>query len=110
MELAAMGWRNLRRNRRRTILNALALAIGTAIMIVSVAWVRGYFTSFFEGIIRLDTGHAQILPRGYLDEERRLPLDLAISDADTLRATLLDHPEVSAVAARISFTAQLGDG
>jgi ABC-type lipoprotein release transport system permease subunit len=110
MELAAMGWRNLRRNRRRTILNVFALAIGTAIMIVSVAWVRGYFTSFFEGIIRLDSGHAQILPRGYLDEERRLPLDLAISDAESLRATLLDQPEVTAVAARISFSAQLGDG
>lgn len=110
MELAAMGWRNLRRNRRRTVLNVFALAIGTAIMIVSVAWVRGYFTSIYEGIIRLDSGHAQILPRGYLDEERRLPLDLAISDAESLRATLLEQPEVTAVAARISFSAKLGDG
>ena len=109
MELVTMGWRNLRRNPRRTILNVIALAIGTAIMIVSVAWVRGYFTSFFEGIIRLDTGHAQVLPEGYLDEERRLPLDLVISDYQSLRTALLERPEVLAAGARISFSAELGD-
>jgi putative ABC transport system permease protein len=92
------------------VLNVLALAIGTAIMIVSVAWVRGYFTSLFEGIIRLDTGHAQVLPEGYMDERRRFPLDLSIADYESLRDRLLVHEEVVAVAGRLSFTAEIGDG
>lgn len=110
MELLRMGFRNLRRNRRRTLLNVVALAIGAAIMIVSVAWVRGYFTSLYEGIIRLDTGHAQVLPDGYLDEQRRLPLDLAVPDCRALTEELLRLEGVQAVAPRLTFSAELGDG
>ena len=110
MELLRFGWLNLRRNRRRTILNVAALAIGTAIMIVSVAWVRGYFTSFYEGIIDLDTGHAQVLHEDYLAQERRLPLDLAVTDYDQLRQALMDIDEVIAVSARLAFAARIGDG
>ncbi|MFW5690102.1 MAG: ABC transporter permease [Spirochaetota bacterium] len=110
MELLIMGWRNLRRNPRRSVLNVLAIAIGTAIMIISIAWVRGYFTSLYEGIIELDTGHAQVLAEGYREEERRLPLDIAIGDYEALRTTLLEHEVVETIAARITFSAQLGNG
>jgi len=79
-------------------------------MVVSIGWVRGYFTSFYRGIIRLDTGHIQVLPDGYLEEERRLPLNIAIADYDSLRSALLQYDEVTQVAARISFGAQIGDG
>ena len=107
MELIRIGFRNVRRNLRRTALNALAIALGTAIMIVSVAWVRGYFTSLYGGIIRIDTGHAQVLHPEYRDQERRLPLDLTVSDYDRVRERLLEVPSVTAVAARLDFGAQV---
>ena len=110
MDLLRVGWRNLLRNRRRTILNVAALAIGTAIMIVSIAWVRGYFTSFYEGIINLDTGHAQVLHREYHAEQRRLPLDLSVADYEPLRNELMEIDAVIAVAARLTFAARIGDG
>ena len=110
MELLAMGLRNISRNRRRTALNAAALAIGTAIMIVSLAWVRGYFTSFYDGIITLDTGHAQVLHRDYLDESRRLPLDLAVTGYEELRGELLRTDAVLAASPRLQFSARVGDG
>ena len=110
MELFRMGWRNLRRNRRRTALNVVALAIGIAIMIVTVAWVRGYFTSLFEGIIELDTGHAQVLHEEYRDERRRLPLDLTVPDYEALRDELLEDDAVEAATGRIAFSAQIGNG
>lgn len=110
MELFRMGWRNLQRNRRRTILNVVALAIGIAIMVVSVAWVRGYFTSLFEGIIELDTGHAQVLHEEYREEQRRLPLDLTVTGYEALREELLAAETVLAATGRIAFSAQIGDG
>lgn len=110
MELFQMGWRNLQRNRRRTALNVVALAIGIAIMIVSVAWVRGYFTSLFEGIIELDTGHAQVLHEEYRAEQRRLPLDLTVTGYEALREELLADETVRAATGRIAFSAQIGDG
>ncbi|TVQ27261.1 MAG: ABC transporter permease [Spirochaetaceae bacterium] len=107
MELLRIGVRNVRRNTRRTVLNVIALALGTAIMIVSVAWVRGYFTSLFDGIIRIDTGHAQVLHGSYRDEQRRLPLDLTVRDYNAVRDTVRDVPSVTAIAARLDFGAQI---
>ncbi len=102
-----IGVRNVRRNVRRTVLNAVAIALGTAIMVVSVAWVRGYFTSLFDGIIRIDTGHAQVLHESYRDEQRRLPLDLTVTDYDAVRERLAGLPQVTAIAARLDFGAQI---
>lgn len=110
MKLIRIGVRNVRRNARRTALNAIAIALGTAIMVVSLAWVRGYFTSLYDGIIRLDTGHAQVLHRSYREQERRLPLDLTVDDYEAVRDRLLEHRSVRAVAARLDFGAQIASG
>lgn len=110
MELLLIGFRNISRNRRRTWLNVIALAIGTAMMIVLLGWVRGYFTSFYEGIIRFDTGHVQVLNDDYLAQKRRLPLDLLVTDTEAVAARLREATNASAVAPRIDFAAQIGNG
>ena len=83
------------------------IAVGTAIMIVSVAWVRGCFTSLFGGIIRIDTGHAQVLHEEYRSQERRLPPDLTVNGYESVRDRLLELPSVMAVSARLDFGAQI---
>lgn len=110
MELLKIGFRNVRRNLRRTVLNVVALAIGTAMMIVLLGWVRGYFTSFYNGIIRFDTGHVQVLHDNYLEQQRRLPLDLSISNYRAVAEQIRSVPRVTEVAPRISFAAQVGNG
>ncbi len=110
MELLKIGIRNVRRNFRRTVLNVVALAVGTAMMIVLLGWVRGYFTSFYNGIIRFDTGHLQVLHEGYLEEQRRMPLDLRLDDYRAVAQQLRSVEGVEAVAPRIRFSAQVGNG
>jgi ABC-type lipoprotein release transport system permease subunit len=108
MGLIAVGLRNLTRSPRRTVLNVTALGLGVAVMIIGLGWIRGYYTTIYGGVKRLETGDLQVLRDGYLDQERRLPLDLAIPGSASLVRKIAADPLVSAVAPRIDFSATVG--
>ncbi|MFW5800649.1 MAG: ABC transporter permease [Spirochaeta sp.] len=109
-EIFGIAGRNILRNRRRTILNMIALIVGMSIMIASIGWVRGYFTTLYNGMIRLDTGHIQVVHQDYLDEERRLPLDLLVEDYHSIRSRLAENDFVQTASGRIQFELELGNG
>ena len=108
MGLAAIGLRNIARNPRRSALNITALGIGVAVMIIGLGWIRGYYTTIYGGVKRLETGDLQILRDGYLDQERRLPLDIVIPDAYAVARRISADPLVEAVAPRVDFSATVG--
>ena len=107
MDLVWMACRNVLRNRRRSILNIIALTVGLCIMILGLGWVNGYHTYIYGSLIRLETGHAQWLAEGYLAEERRLPVDLLLDDYEVTRASLEAHPWVQAASGRVDFPMKL---
>ncbi|AFG36297.1 ABC transporter permease [Spirochaeta africana] len=109
-EVLGMAVRNIWRNRRRTVLNMIAVMVGVTILSFSVGWMRGYFTTLYDGMITLDTGHIQILHREYLDEERRLPLDLMVPEHHQVRDQLLQRSDIVAAAGRIQYELELGNG
>lgn len=109
-ELLRIAARNVRRNRRRSVLNILALMMGMSIMIASLGWVRGYFTTLYTGMMELDTGQVQILHGDYLTQERRVPLDLLVEDYPAIRSSLLDHPAIREVTGRIRYEVEVGNG
>ncbi|MBN2735686.1 MAG: ABC transporter permease [Spirochaetales bacterium] len=110
MELFIIGLKNLIRNKRRTILNCSAISIGMMVLIIIIGWVRGYFIGFYQSIINFDTGHLQILQKGYMDEERRMPLDISLIQSDAVKAELLKQPWVETAAERIDFYLNLSKG
>ncbi|GAB6088613.1 ABC transporter permease [Spirochaeta dissipatitropha] len=110
IDMIQVAFRNILRNPRRTILNVIALGLGMSIMLASLGWMRGYFSTLYSGMINLDTGHVQLLHRDYLDEERRMPLDLVIDDYRTVRSELSRRSGVSAVSGRIHYDLELGNG
>jgi putative ABC transport system permease protein len=111
MELFLVGLRNILRNRRRTILNVVALVIAVFLMIVGFGWVNGYQVYLFQAVIDFDTGHLQVLPNEYLENRPRLPVDIAISQYAEKRAALRDaDSRIAEVTGRIRFSFELSDG
>jgi len=108
MGLVAIGLRNIARNHRRSVLTITALGLGVAVMIIGLGWIRGYYTTIYGGVKSPETGDVQVLRDGYLDQERRLPLDLLIPDAASVARRIAADPSVSAVAPRIDFSATVG--
>jgi ABC-type lipoprotein release transport system permease subunit len=109
-DLLRMAARNVTRNRRRSVLNVTALMVGMTIMIASLGWVRGYFTTLYTGMMEFDTGQIQILHRDYLAQERRVPLDLLVEDYHAMRTALVERAPVREAAGRIRYEVEVGNG
>ena len=85
-KLWAMGYRDLGRNRRRSIFTMLAVGLGLALLIVMNGYIAGVMGDSLENSIRLQTGHLQLRAPSYEIEEMSLQWQYLLSDADKLAA------------------------
>lgn len=69
MWLFKLAWKNLWRNRSRTIITTSAVAFATLISIVSASLKQGVFDNLVRNIVSSYTGHLQVHLKGYQDEQ-----------------------------------------
>jgi putative ABC transport system permease protein len=65
--LVKIGWRNLWRNRRGTLLTALALGLGLTLLLISLGLLDGSSDQMVANAVRFGTGHVVIQAQGYQD-------------------------------------------
>jgi len=65
--LVKIGWRNLWRNSRGTLLTALALGLGLALLLISLGLLDGSHEQMIANAVRFGTGHVVIQAQGYQD-------------------------------------------
>jgi ABC-type lipoprotein release transport system permease subunit len=70
--MGTLAWRDLGRNRRRTLLTLTAVALGLALMIFMDGMITGIVADTLRNAIRLQTGHVQVRAEDY--EDGRLSL------------------------------------
>lgn len=85
-----MGYRDLVRNKRRTILTLVAITLGLTLSIFMSGLIGGVMESSLRDSIRLTTGHIQLRAESY--EEIKVSL---------LRRDLLDEPDALAAQAEM---------
>ena len=72
-QLFKMALRNLGRNRRRSLLSALAVAMGLALLLLIAAILNGEMGGALKNTIQLQSGHLQIRAASY--DENKVSLD-----------------------------------
>lgn len=75
-----MSLRNLARNKRRSVFSALAISIGTALLLFMSATIRGEMRGSLDLTINLYTGHLQIHTEDYKDA------NMSLKHADMIEA------------------------
>jgi len=65
--LVKIGWRNLWRNPRGTLLTALALGLGLTLLLISLGLLDGSQEQLVGNAVRFGTGHVVIQAQGYQD-------------------------------------------
>ena len=103
-----LAWRNLSRNRRRSLTTGVALAFGIALCVASYGLVDGLNAQMLHALTRLDLGHLQVHQRAYV--ERRNLQETIADPAEVLEAAAA-LPEVAAAAPRVyAFALVSGEG
>ena len=106
MLLLKLGYRNLWRNRRRTLLTMTAMGLATALLILTLGIYDGMFWDMIEGSTELYHGHVKITAKEYLEQHK---LDMTIPEKgwyDTIAA----DPEVKGIAGRVRGFVLLSSG
>jgi putative ABC transport system permease protein len=96
--LWTIAYRDLLRNRRRTILTLLAVALGYALLMILNGWVAGILEDSLQNSIRLQTGHVQIRNESYEMEKLSLLWSDLLEDPGALAARAEGMAEVKAAA------------
>jgi putative ABC transport system permease protein len=101
--LMKIGWRNLWRNPRGTLLTALALGLGLTLLLISLGLLDGSHEQMVRNGVRFGSGHVVIQAQGYQDTgslELLLPAGV-VSTTDGFLHTGAMKPVVRGVSPRL---------
>jgi len=107
--LVKISWRNLWRNPRGTLLTALALGLGLALLLISLGLLDGGHEQTIADGVRFGPGHVVIQAKGYQDsgsDELLLPAQV-VSRIEEFLQTAVMKPVVRGVSPRLLATGLL---
>ncbi|OJJ19052.1 transporter [marine bacterium AO1-C] len=93
-----LAWRNIWRNRRRTIITISAIFFAVFLSVVQRSMKIGSIERMVDGMVGSFLGHVQIHQKGYWEEQN---LDNSFSDSPALRKALQNTEHVQAVIPRL---------
>lgn len=102
MLMLKLAFRNILRNRRRTILTILSMFGGYVLMSVQLSVTEGSYDQMLDFYTRDTTGHVQITARNYVE---RPTLYKSVPVSREILTDLSNQPGVQAVTARIESSA-----
>ena len=97
----SLAWRNLWRNKRRTLVILFAIVLGVWAMIITAAFMRGMVFQMLEDTVDNLAGHVQIHHALYLDD----PVIANVFIPDATTAEITSDPRVSMWSDRIRLPA-----
>ena len=97
-KLWTIAYRDLGRNRRRTLFTLIAVALGLALLITLNGFIAGVWQDSIQNSIRLRTGHVQVRAAAYEEEKVSLKWEDLLTDADALAAQARGLSQVKAAA------------
>ena len=107
MLLAALAWRNLWRQPRRTLLSLASIALAAALLVFMLSFQLGVYDQMKENVLKLFDGYAQFQAPGYADDP---DLRKTILDPRRLALEAKGIPGIEAAAPRVNAFAILANG
>ena len=107
MKLSRIAYRNIGRNKRRSILSGIAIGVAAMAIVILFSLLNGMQADLATNLQDFYSGMVRIRHAEYDENELLSPLHLRVEDADERVEELEAMPEVSAVSPRISFPASI---
>lgn len=103
--ITAMAWRNLLRQRRRSLLTAIAMGVGVALCMMLLAFTEGMYGQIRDVLIDGNLGHAQV---AHPEWSTRRGLYDTLADAEALQRRIHEQVGVQGSTARLFGNALVG--
>lgn len=96
--ITKLAWRNVWRNKRRTVLTLLTIVVGSGIILFQNAIAKGGHDQMIEDAVATNAGHLQIHEKGYWDNRT---IDYAFQPDAKLFDALKNNERISGFSQRI---------
>ena len=96
-----IAYRNLWRNKTRSLLSALAVGVGMALLLLMVSMLEGEMRGALQNTIKLQSGHLQIRPASYEENRISLKWEDLIADPDQVVEKIKSLPQVTVATPRL---------
>lgn len=107
MKLLIIAWRNIWRNKRRTLITVAAVCFAVFFAIIMRAMQEGTYTNAINNMVRSYTGHLQIQNIDYWDEQT---IDNSFEFNDSIQLLVQNNPLVDYVFPRLQSFAFASTG
>jgi ABC-type lipoprotein release transport system permease subunit len=108
LQLWRIAYRDLRRNKRRSILTLIAVALGMGLLVTLSGLVEGEMAGALENSIRLQTGHLQVREESYDEDKVSLKWEDLLANAPGLAVQAQALPGVRAATPMLWASGILG--
>ncbi len=104
------GWRNIWRNKRRTLLTVTAIAFGVTSIVFAKAYFNGIMDSAMESMVKTELGHIKIADKEYMRLERIMPKEHLVTGIPTLLKSLSQVEGITHVVEKLKMNVLLSHG
>ncbi len=108
--LLKMAYRDLGRNRRRSILSSLALGVGLALLLLMAAVLTGEMRDAMKLSINLQSGHLQIRAKDYNEDKASLAWEDLVENPEQMAAQIENLAPVKVATPRLFASAIVTTG
>ena len=105
-----LAFRNIGRNKTRSLLSALAVAVGMALLLLMAAVLEGEMRGSMQNSIKLQSGHLQIRAASYDESKISLKWEDLIENPEQVVEKVKSLPQVTVVTPRLIASAILTIG
>ena len=109
-QLFKLAYRNLGRNKTRSLLSALAVGIGMALLLLMASVLEGEMRGALDNTIRLQSGHLQIRPASYEEGKLSLKWEDLIENPGQVAERVGSLPQVTVATPRLVASTILTSG
>ncbi|HOW82904.1 MAG TPA: ABC transporter permease, partial [Spirochaetota bacterium] len=102
-----LAWRNVWKNKRRTVLTLLTIVVGCGMIIFMNAIATGGHEQMITDAVEINTGHIQIHEKGFWENQS---IDYAFVPDDDLLKMLSTDERIAAITKRVNAGALLSFG
>lgn len=105
-----LAWRNLMRQKARTLVTLVSIAFGVAALILAGGFVADILSQLRDATIKSRLGYVQVYHEGYSRFGRRDPYAYLIEQPEALERQVVAPGGVQTVLKRLNFTGLLNNG
>lgn len=110
LQVMRFALRNVFRHRLRSAATLAAISLGVAGLILAGGFVQDIYVQLGEAVIHSQSGHLQIVRKGYREERLRSPERFMIEKPEDLKREIMTVPGVQRAFSRLAFTGIANNG